>query len=119
MYLKADSKGRDKFDCRWESGVWLGIRDEIGEIIVGTAEGVVKSRDFMRLGSSSDRWNAEFVAKFVGTPWEPVPGTVDDSISVRVRVSEEGESIAPNPDTLGVPKSDIKRRARITREDIV
>ena len=48
-----------------------------------------------------------------------MPGRTEDSIPVRVRVSEEGESIAPNPDTLGAPKPDIKRRARITREDIV
>merc|ERR1712074_524106 len=76
-------------------------------------------RDFKRLGASEDRWNSESIRKFVGTPWEPVPGRAEDSIPVRVRVSEEGESIMPNPDTLGTPKLDIKRRARITREDIV
>ena len=46
MYLKAGSKGRDKFNCRWEAGIWLGIRDETGEVIIGTPEGVVKARDF-------------------------------------------------------------------------
>merc|ERR1711954_402840 len=30
-----------------------------------------------------------------------------------------GESIMPNPDTIGAPKPNITRRARITREDIV
>merc|ERR1712074_105465 len=76
-------------------------------------------RDFKRLGASEDRWNSESISKFSGTPWEPVPGRTEDSIPVRVRVSEEGESIMPNPDTLGTPKLDIKRRARITREDII
>ena len=53
-----------------------------------------------------------------GTPWEPVPGRGDDAIPVRVRFPEEGDP-APNPDVLGEPKPDIKRRARISREDVV
>ena len=97
----------------------MGIRDETGEVIIGTSEGVVKARDFKRMGSPEERWNIESILGFVGTPWEPVPGQVADSIPVRVRVSEEGESILPSPDTLGEHKPEIKRRARITREDCV
>ena len=44
LYLKANSAGKSKFDARWLEGVWLGIRDESGESIVGTPEGVVKRR---------------------------------------------------------------------------
>merc|ERR1712081_121591 len=44
MYLKVGSKGRDKFNCRWESSILLGIRDEPGEVIIGTPEGVIEAR---------------------------------------------------------------------------
>ena len=43
-YFKPGIKGKNKMEPRWESGIWLGIRDVSGEIIVGTAEGVLKAR---------------------------------------------------------------------------
>ena len=46
MYSKPGTCSRDKFDCRWERGIWLGVRDESGEIIIGTPDGVIKARDF-------------------------------------------------------------------------
>ena len=46
MYLKAGTQGKDKFNPRWEKGLWLGARDETAEIIIGTDECVVKARDF-------------------------------------------------------------------------
>ena len=55
MYLKAGTAGKDKLLPRWEYGIWLGIRDESGEIIVGTPDGVVKARDFKRLPTTDDR----------------------------------------------------------------
>ena len=75
MYLKSGTKGRDKFEYRWEHGVWLGVRDESGEIIVGTPDGVVKARDFKCLGSSAERWNSESIMNFCrytmgAHPWQ-------------------------------------------------
>ena len=29
-YLKPKSKGKNKAECRWEDGVYLGVRDESG-----------------------------------------------------------------------------------------
>merc|ERR1712240_226221 len=107
------------FNSRWERGVWLGIRDESGEIMIGTPEGVVKARDFKRLACSEERWNPDAIGSMKGTPWEPIPGKLDDSIPVRVRLPEEGQPPGPSPDNLGEPHRDIKRRARITREDVI
>ena len=42
--VKPKRPGRDKPDVSWESGVWLGVRDESGEIIIGTVKGVLKAR---------------------------------------------------------------------------
>ena len=44
-YLNPGMKGRAKFEHRWETGIWLGTRQESGEIIVGTSEGVLKVRN--------------------------------------------------------------------------
>ncbi len=40
------SAGKDKFDARWKEGVWLGLRMESGESLIGTNEVVVQARDF-------------------------------------------------------------------------
>ena len=34
-YLIPKSKGKNKLRSRWASGVWLGIREESGEAIIG------------------------------------------------------------------------------------
>ena len=58
-YLKPMSKGRDKADSRWGEGVWLGIRDESGEHLIGTSEGVIKVRTIRRISEDSERWKWE------------------------------------------------------------
>ena len=55
--LKPKSKGRAKLRSRWFSGIWLGIREEAGEVIVGTDKGVIKVRTIRRKGSDSERWD--------------------------------------------------------------
>ena len=47
-YMKPGIKGKDKFERRWEEGIWLGVRHETGEVIMGTSEGVIKVRDVKR-----------------------------------------------------------------------
>ena len=49
LYLRANSKGKDKLDSRWDNGVWLGIADRTGEVIIGTKDGVIKARDIRSL----------------------------------------------------------------------
>ena len=73
-YTPANSAGKDKFDVRWFEGVWLGVRVESGESIIGTSGGVVKARDFRRKPLNGGRWSEESLNKFVGVPWEPYPG---------------------------------------------
>ncbi len=40
--------GKNKFDVRWEDGVWLGIKMESGESIIGAAGGVAEGTNFRR-----------------------------------------------------------------------
>ena len=120
LYLKAGTQGKHKFVPRWEKGVWLGVRDESSDIIVGTDLGTVKARDFKRLADPLERWNKEAIMQMKGTPWEPIPGTRDDSIPVHVRLPEEEGNLQPRePGNLSEPQREIRRRARITRDEVL
>lgn len=70
-WLKPKSAGKDKFESRWESGIWLGIRDESGEHLIGTKEGIRRARTIRRRGSDEERWNIREVDEMKGIPWEP------------------------------------------------
>ena len=97
----------------------MGVKDETGECIIGTSEGTVKARDFKRIADNAARWNAELVKSLRGPPWQPIPGRNEDTIPVRVRLAEEGSPILPNPDSIAAPRAEIKRRARISRSDVI
>ncbi len=57
MRLPAASVGKNKFDVRWEDGVWLGMKME-GEVsIVGATRGVASARGFMRKPKEGGPWS--------------------------------------------------------------
>ena len=56
-YLGLGSKGKDKQDSRWKHGVWFGIKEDSGEVIIGTEKGITKARDVHRRGDPKERWN--------------------------------------------------------------
>ena len=58
LYMTPGITGKDKLDARWENGIWLGIRDRSGEIIVGTPEGCMKVRS-VRRRPEGERWNKD------------------------------------------------------------
>ena len=51
----------------------MGIRDESGEVLIGTPGGKFKARSFKRK-PESQQWDYEAFSKMHGTPWEPIPG---------------------------------------------
>ena len=77
---------RDKGESRWSEGHFLGVRNETGELIIGTEEGIVKARDFKKLANLNQRWNAESLRKIQGTPWKPNPQVEDSEIHAKVRI---------------------------------
>ena len=79
-YLKLASAGKDKFNSRWEEGIYMGCINETGETIIGTQFGTVKARDFRRKTFHKDRWDRENFDNIKGTPWEPTPGRNGDYI---------------------------------------
>ena len=94
-HLKSDSAGKNKLVRRWEDGVWMGIRDESGESIIGTSEGVVQCRDFRRIPEAY-RWRSKGLSEIKGTPWQPTPGR--DSIEIKCKTnmpSDESPTTEP------------------------
>jgi hypothetical protein len=73
-YALVLSVGKDKFKVRWTGGVWLGIKAESGESLIGTGERVAKAKGFRKKPENGGRWNKEDFDKFRGVPWELYPG---------------------------------------------
>ena len=114
-YLRPKSAGVAKFEERWERGIWLGSRDESGEAIVGTADGVLKVRSIRRKGEMSERWDKVQLSTMRGVPWKPIPDSEETELrtSVNVPIITSGPSPAMAEPEIGV------RRMRITKEMIV
>ena len=62
-----------------------GIRDEPGELFIGTKDGILKVRTYRNYLTIAERWNAASLFNVSGLPWEPVPGR--EGIEVKASVS--------------------------------
>ncbi len=98
MYLKAQSKGKAKMDLRWGDGVWLGIREELEEHIVGTDKGVIKCRSRRIKGSDKEKWEEKLLGGVRGTPWQPIPGRDSTRIGTSVEIREKAVVREENPE---------------------
>ena len=116
-FLLPSSLGKWKLDVRWSTGIWLGVHDESGELLIGTPRGATKARTFKRKSTPSDRWNYEELLNIKGTPWQPYPG---DSLTYRALKPQETfegtDKIADTP----APASKVGRiiRFQIRKLDI-
>ena len=54
-WMRPESAREKKLERRWENGIYLGVRRESTEIIVGNAKGVVKTRTFT-VRPEGQRW---------------------------------------------------------------
>jgi hypothetical protein len=116
LYAPAASAGKDKFDARWKEGVWLGVRMESGESLIGTDGGVVKARDFRRKAENGGRWSVTEFDKFVGVPWEPYPGAKGGfELKSKVRLPTEHAELT---ETVTGKSDFVRRRFRIKKDDL-
>ena len=115
LCLKPKSKGKFKGDRRWETGVWVGIREESGEHICLTERGAIKCRAIRRMPQAS-AWDWEMFSKVTGMPWEPVPGQPNSELKIRV-----GDGMRDRPvldPTEGNPKEYQLRSFPIKATDL-
>ena len=109
------SKEKDKMESRWESGIWLGMRDESQEVIIGTPSGCIKVRDIKRYASEDDQWDVDRFNSFRGAPWEPTPGSRSCEIKVKIDVPRLREDLRDR--LTGDHRSYVARRFRIYASD--
>ena len=68
--MKIGSVGTDKFDRKWEEGVWLGIVHESGENIIGTHEGCGVKVRAVKSKPIQQRWDKDHLGLMRGVPWK-------------------------------------------------
>ena len=116
-YLKLGSAGKRKANTRWETGIFLGVRDKSTEMFIGTSEEVVKDRTVKGKGSLEERWNAVQVDELQGSPWEPQPGRQNFDVEAKHIHLQDREDRGIEL-LEGVHKPDIKHRFPVALEDI-
>ena len=67
--MPKDNNRRIQLEPLHQYGVFAGIVPRTGECIVPTPEGAIPARTTRRL-SEDKRWDAEFVSRAKGTPWD-------------------------------------------------
>jgi len=115
-YLMAKSKGQTDMESRWRTGVWLGIRSESNEVIIGTSEGVVKARSIRRNESEEESWCKDKFDKIKGTPWQPVPGVGSEQIKVAVALPDADPPVKGQVEVQD-PEEVMMRQFKMTKKD--
>lgn len=95
-YLKSGLVGKDTMNSRWQDGVFLGFREESGEIIVGTNHGVIDVSAY-KARSEDLGWKNDEFDTIVGVPCQPVRSRNSDDLRSRIILDTGGEITAiPN-----------------------
>ena len=117
MVFIPKSVGKDKLNIRWKEGIWLGVREDSGESLVGTVDGVLKVRSYRRRAGDTLRWNDSLLDGFKGVPWEPTPGR--DSIEPQIKIGlPEGDEVISETVEAKKQEFGLKRSWRIERSDV-
>ena len=92
--MPKDNHRRNKLEPMQHFGVFIGIVPRTGEFVVLTPEGAVLVRTVHRL-SEDRRWDAEFISKMRGTPWD-FKSSAGEGIEEGV-IPERTDSLLPDP----------------------
>ena len=107
-----------KFESRWQQGIFLGVKDNTTEKIVGNGSGVFTVQSIRRK-SGDDKYNLEILQSVTGVPWDP-QATRDDAPEgprPAIVVGEPAEPLA-QPVVVQAPKPKTSRRLYITKRDL-
>ena len=78
MYLRvAEKRMRQKFEDRWNTGIYLGLVERSNMVVVGTLNGVVKVNCIKRLPMNQAK-DPELLKSIRGYPWRLTPGDVQN-----------------------------------------
>ena len=104
-----------KLDSTWSKGIYLGVQGLSDERIVGTPEGIFKTRTTQRV-PIQERWTAEAASMVGGVPWllsgndEKADGEALQSEGLKPmneELQEEVKTKAPAPRRANLKKDDF------------
>ena len=101
LYMPTKTKIRNssKAEARMKEGFWLGVQTRSDEAIIGTADGVIKSRT-VRRRPADRRWDGEGLLQVRGEPRRPAPGREDEEI-----LPEDPGTAPPRPEQEVAPRA--------------
>ena len=80
-----------KLSCLWEDGIYLGMKGTTGEVIVGDANGIHRTRTIQRKPEEK-RWRKSNLGLVTGVPWKKSEDDPDvDGEGMECRELTEGE----------------------------
>ena len=107
-----------KLTSLWEEGVFLGIKGRTGELVVGDARGVWKTRTVQRR-PYEERWRAASAAMIVGVPWRTsAEDEKQDGEQLEIIQVPEGGGGSAGGAMRGVESGPVPRRGKILRSDL-
>ena len=83
-----------KFEARWHQGIFLGVKDNTTEKIVGNASGVFTVQSIRRR-SADDRYDVETLMSITGVPWDPQATKSGTSSELPRIVEGDQQPLAP------------------------
>ena len=65
--VRVTKERKNMYDTEWKDGIWLGHTRRSNEVVVGTADGVVRAYSIKRR-AEGERWNGELLKSMRGSP---------------------------------------------------
>ena len=113
--LKSYMKGQSDLESKLLAGRYIGTHGRNGDVLVMTAEGVLKGGSIKRM-PVKERWDPSDIDGLRGTPWNLRPRLAEDvdSLPVRIALPAVEGRLTPDP----VPKDSAPRSLYVTRRDV-
>ena len=92
QFMPLDVKKQGKLEPRWMFGTYLGFRIESGESLVGTPEGVFKTRS-VRRRTEDARWSLKAIEELKGAPWKPYQFSDSDRLLIKMPVEADPRDV--------------------------
>jgi len=108
-----------KLEIMWQDGIYLGKKATTGETIIGTAEGIFRTRT-VRKKPAEDRWDQKHMDMIGGTPWRTQP-EVEDADGERLPTElrpEKAERLATEEEKEDMTKEMAPKGFTISKADL-
>ena len=98
-------KTRHKLEMRWDRGIFLGIKIDSSERIVGTDKGTFAVQSIRRV-PEAERYNSDAIKSLKGLPWRPVAEGPDDRDALELPAPIEMQPDCPEVPPVPVEAGD-------------